>query len=58
MKYVDNAVSRPVAKRVVDDLRLTPGLDQSLAAQARKLLQLEYDEKSGGYIIKGFTQEE
>ncbi len=27
-------------------------------AQARKLLDLEYDEKSGGYIIKGFAQDE
>jgi uncharacterized protein (TIGR00288 family) len=27
-------------------------------AQARKLLELEYDEKSGGYIIKSFTHEE
>jgi len=27
-------------------------------AQARKLLTLELDEKSGGYIIKGFAQEE
>ena len=27
-------------------------------AQARKLLTLELDEKSGGYIIKSFTQEE
>ncbi len=27
-------------------------------AGARKLLQLEHDEKSGGYIIKGFTHEE
>ncbi len=27
-------------------------------AQARKLLQLEHDEKSGGYIIRSFTQEE
>ncbi len=26
-------------------------------AQARKLLQLEYDEKSGGYIIKSFVHE-
>jgi hypothetical protein len=26
-------------------------------AQSRKLLELEYDEKSGGYIIKSFTQE-
>ncbi len=26
-------------------------------AQARKLLSLEYDEKSGGYIIKSFVQE-
>jgi hypothetical protein len=28
------------------------------AAQARKLLTLELDEKSGGYIIRGFAQEE
>ena len=27
-------------------------------AQARKLLELEYDEKSGGYIIKRFAHEE
>jgi uncharacterized protein (TIGR00288 family) len=27
-------------------------------AQTRGLLQLEYDEKSGGYIVKGFTHEE
>ena len=27
-------------------------------AQARKLLQLEHDEKSGGYIIRSFTQED
>ncbi len=27
-------------------------------AQERKLLELEHDEKSGGYIIKGYTQEE
>ncbi len=27
-------------------------------AQARKLLELEHDEKSGGYIIKSFTHEE
>jgi uncharacterized protein (TIGR00288 family) len=27
-------------------------------AQARKLLELEYDEKSGGYIIRGFTPDE
>jgi uncharacterized protein (TIGR00288 family) len=27
-------------------------------AQARKLLELQYDEKSGGYIIKSFAQEE
>jgi uncharacterized protein (TIGR00288 family) len=27
-------------------------------AQERKLLGLQYDEKSGGYIIKSFTQEE
>ncbi len=27
-------------------------------AQARKLLELEFDEKSGGYIIKSFTHEE
>jgi len=27
-------------------------------AQARHLLELEYDEKSGGYIIKSFTHEE
>jgi hypothetical protein len=27
-------------------------------AQARKLLTLELDEKSGGYIIRSFTQEE
>ena len=27
-------------------------------AQARKLLELELDEKSGGYIIKAFTHEE
>ncbi|HEC17364.1 MAG TPA: NYN domain-containing protein [Sedimenticola sp.] len=26
-------------------------------AQSRKLLELEHDEKSGGYIIKGFVQE-
>ncbi len=26
-------------------------------AQSRKLLELEHDEKSGGYIIKGFAQE-
>lgn len=28
------------------------------AAQANKLLELEYDEKSGGYIIKSIAQEE
>lgn len=28
------------------------------AAQENKLLELEYDEKSGGYIIKSITQEE
>ena len=27
-------------------------------AQARKLLELEYDEKSGGYIVKSFAQED
>jgi uncharacterized protein (TIGR00288 family) len=27
-------------------------------AQARKLLELEYDEKSGGYIIRGFAPDE
>lgn len=27
-------------------------------AQVRKLLSLEFDEKSGGYIIKGYTREE
>ncbi|MGI9303937.1 MAG: NYN domain-containing protein [Gammaproteobacteria bacterium] len=27
-------------------------------AEARKLLQLEHDEKSGGYIIKGFSQDD
>jgi uncharacterized protein (TIGR00288 family) len=27
-------------------------------AQKRKLLELEHDEKSGGYIIKGYTSEE
>jgi uncharacterized protein (TIGR00288 family) len=27
-------------------------------AQARKLLELEYDEKSGGYIIKSFSHED
>ena len=27
-------------------------------AQARKLLELEHDEKSGGYIIKRFGHEE
>jgi hypothetical protein len=27
-------------------------------AQARQLLELELDEKSGGYIIKGFSHEE
>jgi len=27
-------------------------------AKARKLLELEHDEKSGGYIIKGFTHED
>jgi len=27
-------------------------------AQARKLLELEHDDKSGGYIVKGFTREE
>jgi len=27
-------------------------------AQARKLLELEYDEKSGGYIVKTFAHEE
>ena len=27
-------------------------------AQARKLLELEFNEKSGGYIVKSFTQEE
>jgi hypothetical protein len=27
-------------------------------AQARNLLKLEYDEKSGGYIIKSFVQED
>jgi hypothetical protein len=27
-------------------------------AQARKLLTLELDEKSGGYIIKSFVQED
>jgi len=27
-------------------------------AQTRKLLQLQYDEKSGGYIIKSFAQDE
>jgi hypothetical protein len=27
-------------------------------AQARKLLALEHDEKSGGYIIKSFTSED
>jgi uncharacterized protein (TIGR00288 family) len=27
-------------------------------AQSRKLLELEHDEKSGGYIIKGFAHEE
>jgi hypothetical protein len=27
-------------------------------AQARHLLELEYDEKSGGYIIKSFAHEE
>jgi len=27
-------------------------------AQARKQLELEYDEKSGGYIVKSFAQEE
>ncbi|MGR9108743.1 MAG: OST-HTH/LOTUS domain-containing protein, partial [Gammaproteobacteria bacterium] len=27
-------------------------------AQARKLLTMEHDEKSGGYIIKGIVQEE
>ena len=27
-------------------------------AQERKLLELEHDEKSGGYIIKGYTHEE
>ena len=27
-------------------------------AQARKLLELEYDEKSGGYIIKSFASED
>ena len=26
-------------------------------AQTRKLLELEYDEKSGGYIIKSFASE-
>jgi uncharacterized protein (TIGR00288 family) len=28
------------------------------AAEAQKLLELQFDEKSGGYIIKGFTHEE
>jgi hypothetical protein len=27
-------------------------------AQARKLLELEHDDKSGGYIVKGFTHED
>jgi hypothetical protein len=27
-------------------------------AQARKLLQLEFDEKSGGYIIKALVRED
>jgi hypothetical protein len=27
-------------------------------AQARKLLQIEFDEKSGGYIIKRFAHED
>jgi hypothetical protein len=27
-------------------------------AQARKLLELEHDEKSGGYIIKSFASED
>ena len=27
-------------------------------AQERKLLVLEYDEKSGGYIVKSFAHEE
>ena len=27
-------------------------------ARDRKLLELEFDEKSGSYIIKGFTQDE
>ncbi len=27
-------------------------------AQKRKLLDLEYDEKSGGYIIKAFSHEQ
>ena len=27
-------------------------------AQARKLLQLEFDEKSGGYIVKSFAHKE
>jgi hypothetical protein len=27
-------------------------------AQTRKLLELEYDEKSGGYIVKSFVSED
>ena len=48
--------------------RRKPGFDESYhgfgtfgklleEAQARKLLELEHDEKSGGYIIKSFTHE-
>ncbi len=49
--------------------RRTPGFSESYhgfrtfgklleEAQARKLLELEFDEKSGGYIIKSFSNEE
>jgi hypothetical protein len=49
--------------------RRNPGFDETYhgfrtfgklleEAQARKLLQLDLDEKSGGYIVKGFAQEE
>ena len=49
--------------------RRNPGLSESShgfetfgqlleEAQARKLLELEHDDKSGGYIVKGFARED
>jgi hypothetical protein len=55
---VDKYELLTIVNRSFARLRHRPDLILSFFRQARNLLKLEHDEKSGGYIIKSFVQED